>query len=145
MVIVTPAPSPTRGRRQRDLVLEDEAAARQLHVPDDPEAGPVDDGLEADADPVAGRAGDGAGDRAGQRDRLLDASGSPGRLDGELVAVAADRGRLEGDAGGALDVEEVRREQVALQVLVVDGDARDVALPRSAPSTSSTSNEPTVP
>ena len=37
---------------QLDLVLEHGAAARELHVPGDPEVGAVDHGLEGDADPV---------------------------------------------------------------------------------------------
>jgi hypothetical protein len=110
-----------------------------------PEAGPVDHGLEAEAELVAGRARNRAGDRAGQRDRLLGATDLQVACNGDLVAVAGDRGRLERDVRRALDVEEVRREQVPLQVLVVDGDARDSALPRIVPSPSSASNESTVP
>ena len=124
--LVTPAPSRARGRRQRDLVLEDRAAAGKLHVPVHPEGRPVDDGLEGEADLLAGGAGDGAGDRAGQRDGLLRAAELQLALDDELVAVAADVGGRERDAREALGVEEVGREQVALEVLVLDGDAGDV-------------------
>ena len=60
-------------------------------------------------------------------DRLRDA------LDRELalaldavVLEAAQVGRLEGDLRVPLGVEEVRRLQVAVQLLVLDVDARDL-------------------
>jgi len=44
----------------------------------------------------------------------------------ELPAVAANRGRYEAKLRVALDVEEVRRAEVALQVLVLDLDRAGV-------------------
>src|SRR4051812_19720881 len=87
--------------RQGDLVVERVHAARELHLPVHPEGGAVDRGLERDADLLA----DGAGDRAGQRDRALRAAELELALDRDGVAVAGDRGRLERDARELLGVE----------------------------------------
>src|SRR6476619_1952769 len=107
---------------QGDLVVERVDAVRELHLPVHPEGGAIDRGLALEPDLLA----DGAEDRAGQRDGELYAAELALALDRDGLAVAGDRGRLERDARELLVVEELGREQMALEVLVLHGDAGDV-------------------
>src|SRR3954447_1542954 len=106
-----------------DVVGQGEPALGQRRVPVEAELGPVDHGLEREAE--LGVAGDvlvRALDRAGAGDLLGVALDRQVAVDGDVVPVTREAQRAELDLGVALGVEEVRRLEVAGQVLVLDHD-----------------------
>src|SRR3954454_12494181 len=108
---------------QLDVVGQGEPALGQRRVPVEAELRAVDDRLKREADlRVARDVLVRPLDRAGAGDLLGVALDRQVALDGEGVAVTRELERRERDLGVALGVEEVRRLQVAGQVLVLDDD-----------------------
>src|SRR3954447_5344347 len=106
-----------------DVVGQGEPALGQRRVPVEAELRAVDDGLEREAElRVAERILGRALDRAGAGDRLGLALDRQVALDGDVVAVLGELERRELDLRVLLGVEEVRRLQVAGEVLVLDDD-----------------------
>src|SRR3954471_21167729 len=111
----------------RDLVGESRLATRQRVVPADAELVAVDLRLELQAEALAAeRIRERVRDDAGDLDGLGVALDRDLAVDRQLVAVAADVLRLEGQLRMALGVEEVGRLQMGLEVRVLDLDARDL-------------------
>ena len=75
---------------------------------------------------VLAGSGDRAAEAAGGLDRERDAGHRELARDAQVVGATRDLGRAEVDLRVAVDVEEVRREQVRPDVLVVDADCGDV-------------------
>src|SRR4051812_31013461 len=110
-----------------DLVGEGRLAARQRVVPADAELRAVNLGLELQAEAgAAERIVESVDDRADDLDRLAVTLDRDLAVDLQVVAIAIDRLRLEGQLGAALGVEEVGRLEVLFEVLVLDLDRRDL-------------------
>jgi hypothetical protein len=119
-----------RARLDRDVVRQEEAAARKWGVPVEPEVRAIDLAGELERDPlVPQRIGARAEEAASELDGLrgfLDRQVAP--YD-ELVAVRLDRRGREADLGMAGDVEEVGRLEMCVTRLVERDDAGDVDRP----------------
>ena len=127
LIVVTPAPSPARGRRSRVTSLSRigpplGSSMFQL-IPNDVRSMVVSRWrpILSPPGPATGPAIVPVSATGCFTPRI---SSSPSTT--ICVAVDADLGRRERDAREALGVEEVGREQVALEVLVLHGDAGDV-------------------
>ena len=112
--------------RRRTSLASASAAAGQLHLPDHAERGAVDRRFQVESELLASA---GKSDGTAQTARRLDGHGEAGHLeltvDPDRVGVARDLGRVEADLRVALGIEEVRREQMRADVLVVDRDRVD--------------------
>jgi hypothetical protein len=107
------------------VVAEHLPAVGQVHVPAHAELVTVDDGLEVECDAVAAV---GTHDRALELTGRLDGLGDgvdrqlTAQLDGS-VGADLDVAGVEADLRVALNVEELRRQQMRAKVLVLDVDA----------------------
>src|SRR4051794_25390936 len=115
---------------QGDLVAEGLAATWEIHLPVEAEVVTIDLGLEVYADPlVLTGIEDGAADLAAGDDRLGVALDGQLAVDDQLVALPRDLLRLEDDLGVLLGVEEVRRQEMSVEVLLLDLNAVDLRPP----------------
>src|SRR5205814_220515 len=114
-------------RGELDLILERVAARRKRRIPVEAECRAVDRRLELETDPgTAVRVGNGAADRSAQLDRLRLSPERQRTADRQRVAFATQLVCLEAKLGKALRVEELGREQMAGQVLLLGRDAGDL-------------------
>src|SRR5579859_168195 len=109
---------------QLHVVRERRLPVGELHLPVDAERAAVDGRLEVERHPLGpGRMRERVADRAFELDGNGHALQSQLAADRDVLARAADLGRLEPEERSPLGVKEVRREEVRGQVLVQHVDA----------------------
>src|SRR5690606_22162929 len=116
-----------------DVFRDEQAAGLEHLVPGQSPLGAVDLALGLGSETrVAPRVGHGPGHFCREGDGVRGASDREVTPDLQVVAVAGYGGRLEGDVGVVVRVEEVGAAEVRVTIRRAGGDARDIDLRQDA-------------